>query len=94
MKKPLAPGEKQSGLDQMQDDSSSFDMATHEAFMLDELLPLVVGYAQGNNHPTEAAALATMAAMTTVLTAKGFTLKQLSGFLATLTAHDAPEGLQ
>lgn len=91
--KKAAPA-KESGLHNMQLDTNSFDMTTHEAFMMDDLLPLVVGYARANNHPTEAAALATLAAMTTILIAKGFILNDLRDFLAALTAHNAPEGLQ
>lgn len=72
----------------------SFDMDNHEAFLMDELLPMVIGYARNNNHPTEAAALATLAAMTTVLTSKGYTLDELRGFLAAFTAHPASEVLQ
>lgn len=63
--KKAAPA-KENGLHNTQPNISSFDMKNHETFLMDEVLPLVIGYAHHNNHPTEAAALATMAAMTTI----------------------------
>lgn len=96
MKKPLAPGKKQSGLEMMQGNSSSWVMETHEQFLLDELLPLVVGYAKRNGHPTEAAALASFLALSTVLQSKGATLANLTASIGAsrMDIHHAPEGLQ
>ena len=96
MKKPLAPGEKQSGLKEMQVNSSSWLMESHEQFILDELLPLVVGYAKRNGHPTEAVALASFLALSTVLQSKGATLANLTASIgaSSMNIHNAPEGLQ
>ncbi|SDN96358.1 MULTISPECIES: hypothetical protein [Pseudomonadaceae] len=92
--KKAAPA-KESGLHSMQSDTNSFDMTAHEAFMMNDLLPMVVGYARSNNHPTEAAALAALAAMVAILSTKGYTVPELSNFVAVFAVtHDAPEGLQ
>ena len=58
MKKPIQKG-------------ASNDMATHEVFVLGDLLPLVVGHAKAEGHPTEMVALACFLSLSTVLQAKG-----------------------
>lgn len=50
---------------------ASNDMATHEAFVLGDLLPLVVGHAKSEGHPTEMVALACFLSLGTALQAKG-----------------------
>ena len=87
---------KESGLEMMQGNSSAWNMETHEQFLLDELLPLVVGYAKRNGHPTEAAALASFLALSTVLQSKGATLANLTASIeaSRMDIHAAPEGLQ
>lgn len=49
----------------------SSDMATHETFILDDLLPLVVGHAKAEGHPTEMVALACFLSLSTILLRKG-----------------------
>ena len=56
MKKPIQKG-------------ASNDMATHEVFVLGDLLPLVVGHAKAEGHPTEMVALACFLSLSTVLQA-------------------------
>ena len=86
---------KESGLEMMQGNSSAWNMETHEQFLLNELLPLVIGYAKRNGHPTAAAALASFLALSTILQDKGFTRADLIAALDPSRAiHDAPEGLQ
>ena len=87
---------KESGLEMMQANSSSWFMESHEQFILDELVPLVVGYAKRNGHPTEAAALASFLALSTVLQSKGATLANLTASIGAsrMDIHSAPEGLQ
>lgn len=74
--------------------SDPFDIGTHEDFMLDEVLPLVVRYAHANQYPTEAAALAALAAVTTILTAKGFTTEELYSFMVAFEAGVNGETIQ
>ncbi|WP_312724135.1 hypothetical protein [Stutzerimonas kunmingensis] len=72
-----------------------FDAHTHEPFMMDQLLPLVVDYAHANGYPTATAAMAAFMAMATILQHKGLTRTDLMSVLDTTCAnHDAPEGLQ
>lgn len=49
----------------------SADMATHETFILADLLPLVVGHAKAEGHPTEMVALACFLSLGTILLRKG-----------------------
>lgn len=51
--------------------SDSADMATHETFILSDLLPLVVGHAKAEGHPTEMVALACFLSLSTILLRKG-----------------------
>lgn len=69
----------------------------HEAFILDELLPRIVGYASASNTPTEVVALASFLSLATILQAKGLSRASLMQCIdgARLPAiHEAPEGLQ
>lgn len=49
----------------------SADMRTHETFILADLLPLVVGHAKAEGHPTEMVALACFLSLSTILLRKG-----------------------
>lgn len=51
--------------------TDSADMATHQTFVLADLLPLVVGHAKAEGHPTEMVALASFLALSTILQRKG-----------------------
>ena len=51
--------------------TDSADMATHETFILADLLPLVVGHAKAEGHPTEMVALACFLSLSTILLRKG-----------------------
>lgn len=74
----------------------SYHMEAHEAFILDELLPLVASYAQDNGHPSEAAALASFLALATILQSKGASREQLMAAIdgACLPMHPVSEVLQ
>lgn len=74
--------------------SDPFDISTHEDFMLDQVLPLVIGYAHANQYATETAALAALAAVTTILTAKGFTADELYSFMVAFEAGVNGETIQ
>ena len=65
----------------------SADMATHEVFVLGDLLPLVVGHAKAEGHPTEMVALACFLSLSTVLQAKGITREAL---VQGITASSVP----
>ncbi len=49
----------------------STDMANHETFVLADLLPLIVGHAKAEGHPTEMVALASFLSLGTILLRKG-----------------------
>ncbi|MDI3274858.1 hypothetical protein [Pseudomonas sp. AL03] len=66
---------------------ASNDMATHEAFVLGDLLPLVVGHAKSEGHPTEMVALACFLSLSTVLQAKGIPRESL---VQGITASNVP----
>jgi hypothetical protein len=55
----------------------SADMATHETFILADLLPLVVGHAKAEGHPTEMVALACFLSLSTILLRKGISREAL-----------------
>lgn len=68
----------------------------HEAFILDVLLPQIVGYASASNTPTEVVALASFMTLATILHSKGLsrnTLMQCIDGSLLPTIHEAPEGL-
>ncbi len=68
----------------------------HEGFILDTLLPLIIGYARTSNTPSEVVAMAVWLCLSTILQVKGLgrdtLLKALDAAL--LDVHEAPEGLQ
>ncbi|MGP3792518.1 hypothetical protein [Pseudomonas sp. B392_1p] len=68
----------------------------HEAFILDELLPHIIGYARASNTPTEVVAMACFLSLATILQAKGLSRESLRQCIngARLPIHDAPEELQ
>lgn len=72
----------------------SFDMETHEPFLQEELLPLIINYAWRDNHPDYAAVLAALAAVTVYLSAKGFTQDELMSFMAAFVVTTGPETIQ
>ncbi|MBA1238722.1 hypothetical protein G7015_09565 [Pseudomonas kunmingensis] len=87
---------KESGLGMMPANSNSWNIETHEQFLLSELLPLVIGYAKGNRHPSSAAALASFITLSTVLQSEGFTRNSLIASIdaSRMDIHNAPEVLQ
>ena len=93
--KKAAPA-KESGLYNMQPDTNSFDMTTHMDFGLDQLLPMIVGYAKGNGHPTQAALVASFLILTTAMHANGVTRDEIDRLVDTACPSfmAAPEGLQ
>lgn len=96
MKKPLAPGEKQSGLENMQDDYSLCSIETHEPFILNTLLPLITAQAQKTDNPASVVVLACFMSLATILQAKGLSRNTLIALIdgSRLEMHEAPEGLQ
>ena len=68
--------------------SDSADMATHETFILADLLPLVVGHAKAEGHPTEMVALACFLSLGTILLRKGIPREAL---IQGIHASEAPE---
>lgn len=68
----------------------------HEAFILDVLLPQIVGHARASHTPTEVVALASFLSLATILQAKGLSrasLMQCIDGARLPTIHEAPEGL-
>lgn len=68
----------------------------HDAFLMDDLLPAVVGYADSKEVPPDVVAFAVFLAMATMLQANGVgrdTLMHAVDALQYLT-HNAPEVLQ
>ena len=65
----------------------SADMATHETFILADLLPLVVGHAKAEGHPTEMVALACFLSLSTILLRKGIPREAL---IQGIDASNAP----
>ncbi|WP_418651928.1 hypothetical protein [Stutzerimonas degradans] len=76
--------------------NNSFDMSSHMDFGLNELLPLVAGYAHSSGHPPQAALVASFLFISTLLYAKGVSRDEMVACIdsARPTSHDAPEGLQ
>ena len=69
----------------------------HEDFILDTLLPLIVGHAQTSNTPSEVVVMAAWLALSTILQHKGLSrdsLMQCIDASRLPTIHEAPEGLQ
>lgn len=62
---------KESGLQDMQPDINSLDMATHMDFGLQRLLPFVVGYAKSEGHRNEVALVASLLILATAAHANG-----------------------
>ncbi|WP_312600830.1 hypothetical protein [Pseudomonas luteola] len=95
MKKPLTPGQKQSGLEDMQDEYSGCSIETHEPFILNTLLPLITAQAQKTEHPASVVVLACFMSLATILQAKGLSRNKLIALVdgSRLEMHDAPEGL-
>lgn len=68
----------------------------HEDFILDTVLPLIVGHARVSNTPSEVVALACFLSLATILQAKGLSrdaLMQCIDGARLPTIHEAPEGL-
>jgi len=95
MKKPLTPGQKQSGLEDMQDEYSDCSIETHEPFILNTLLPLITAQAQKTEHPASVVVLACFMSLATILQAKGLSRNTLTALIdgSRLEVHEAPEGL-
>ncbi|WP_286790488.1 MULTISPECIES: hypothetical protein [unclassified Pseudomonas] len=96
MKKPLAPGEKQSGFENMQDDYSYFNPEAHNPFVLDTILPAIFDQARKTGHPPEVVSIAIFMSLATVLQVKGLSRNTLMALIdgSRLEMHDAPEVLQ
>ena len=71
-------------------------MQKHEAFILDDLLPVVATHARSVGVSLDEAALASFLALGTILLSKGFTDVSLLAAIkaSALTTHDAPKGMQ
>lgn len=71
-------------------------MDKHEKFLLDDLLPALVGHARRVGCDPDEAALASFMALGTLLIERGFSADSLMVAIkaSALTTHDAPEGLQ
>ncbi|PNF71624.1 hypothetical protein CXK96_16860 [Stutzerimonas stutzeri] len=77
-------------------DYSQPQFQDHEQFILDQLLPLIVGYARTSGAQSEVVALCSFMSLSTVLQAKGMDRATLVAAIdaSRLQMHDAPEGLQ
>ncbi|EPS3502543.1 TPA: hypothetical protein ACGPPO_006679 [Pseudomonas aeruginosa] len=75
---------------------ASYCMDTHEQFILDELLPLIVNHAAKNHHPADAVALASFLALGTILQSQGMDRDSLVFAIdaSLLPTHDLPETVQ
>ncbi len=75
---------------------ASYCMDTHEEFILDELLPLIVNHAAKNHHPADAVALASFLALGTILQSNGMDRDSLVFAIdaSLLPTHDLPETVQ
>lgn len=74
-----------------------YQVEDHEAFLCDQLLPLIVGYARSSNTPSDVVAMACFLTLATVLESKGLPREALAHCIkrAVLTpTHEAPRGLQ
>ncbi|MCY1546950.1 hypothetical protein D9M68_829800 [compost metagenome] len=67
----------------------------HEAFIFDQLLPLIVGYARDSGTPSEVVVFACWLYLSNILQAQGLGRETLiKGLDATRPdVHEAPEGL-
>lgn len=75
---------------------TKFSIEEHEAFILDQLLPLIVDYANASKAPTEVVALTCWLSLSTILQSKGFTHSVLMQCLENSrppSAYETPEGL-
>lgn len=93
--KKAAPA-KDSGLQNMPADYSQPHFQDHETFILDQLLPLIIGYARTSGTPSDVIVLASFLSLSTILQAKGFGRATLMAAIdgSRLPIHDAPEGVQ
>lgn len=68
----------------------------HAAFLMDDLLPAVVGYADSKGVPTEVVAFAVFMAMATIIRANGVGRDTIMRAVDAMhcPTHDAPEVLQ
>lgn len=87
---------KESGLQNMQPDINSLDMAAHMDFGLQHLLPFVIGYAKSEGHRTEVALVASLLILTTAAHANGISREYLHRLVDTACPSfmSAQEGLQ
>lgn len=67
----------------------------HEAFLLDEMLPCLVGYANSSQTPAEVVVMAAFLSLATILQSNGLGRDTLMKAIdaARLNPHDAPGGL-
>lgn len=68
----------------------------HSAFLLDDLLPAIVGYADSKGVPTEVVAFAAFMAMATIIRAKGVGRDAIIRAVDAMyrPTHEAPEAMQ
>ncbi|MDV5860326.1 hypothetical protein QM298_05000 [Pseudomonas mendocina] len=68
----------------------------HSAFLLDDLLPAIVGYADSKGVPTEVVAFAAFLAMATIIRSKGVGRDVIIRAVDAmhLPTHEAPETMQ
>ncbi len=68
----------------------------HSAFLLDDLLPAIVGYADSKGVPTEVVAFAAFLAMATIIRSKGVGRETIIKALDAMhcPTHEAPEAMQ
>ena len=68
----------------------------HSAFLLDDLLPAIVGYADSKGVPTEVVAFAAFLAMATIIRSKGVGRETINKALDAMhcPTHEAPEAMQ
>lgn len=93
--KKAAPA-KESGLQNMPADYSQHRVEDHEAFILEQLLPLIFSYARSSSTPGEVVALSSFLSLSTILLAKGLSRATLMNAIGAsrLPIYDAPEALQ
>lgn len=68
----------------------------HSAFLLDDLLPAIIGYADSKGVPTEVVAFAVFMAMATIIRAKGVGRDAIIRAVDAMhcPTHEAPEAMQ
>ncbi|MCQ4258846.1 hypothetical protein [Stutzerimonas stutzeri] len=93
--KKAAPA-KESGLHNMHADYNHHHINDHRQFFIEQVLPLIVGYARKSSAPSDDVILVSFLSLSTILQVRGFSRATLITTVdaSRLPIHTAPEGLQ